>query len=422
MIRCFVRQSTWDTHRPVAALLVCALAACASGGGGEVTVRDSAGIQIVEHPGADAPLPQWTVDAEPKVSIGVLEGDAAYQLDQVRASVLHGDRIIVANGGSMELRAFDLEGKHIATGGRKGGGPGEFQSIRWMSRFDGDSVIIYDPNNRRFSIFSLDAQFGRSFAPEQQFFSVAGRLADGSYILPPTLVFSTSDGPRNGLVRDSTTVIRVSATGDAPDTLLVLIGGETYIQTQSSGGQVTSMWVRTAPFAHNTTIAVGDSIFYTATGDRYEISGWAPDGRLVRLIRRNIHPAAVAQADIDRYKQEQMETARDDNARRDLEKALAEMPYPERMPAHGPIRMDNDGNLWVQDYSPWTREPTRWTVFAADGRAIGSVTLPARFTVHQIGSDYVLGLIRDDLDVEQVVVLGLARSASREIADARPSH
>ena len=418
MNRCFVRQSRWDTRRLVAAPLLFALAACATGEGADVTVRDSAGIQIVDNPGADAQLPQWTVDAEPRVAIGVLEGEPAYQLDQVRASVLHGDRIMVANGGSMELRAFDLGGKHLATGGRKGGGPGEFQGIRWMARFDGDSVIIYDPNNRRFSIFSLDAQFGRSFAPEEQFFGVAGRLADGSFVLPPTLVFSTSDGPRNGLVRDSARVIRVSATGASPDTLLVVIGGETYIQTSSSGGQVTSMWVRTAPFAHNTTIAVGDSIFYTATSDRYEISGWAPDGRLVRLIRRDIQPGAVSQADIDRYKQQQLDNTRSDNDRRELEKALAEMPYPDRMPAHGPIRMDDDGNLWVQDYSPWTTEPTRWTVFDEEGRAIGTVTLPPRFTVHQIGSDYVLGMIRDDLDVEQVVVYGLARSASREIAAA----
>ena len=395
------------------------VAACASGEGAEVTMRDSAGIQIVENPGADAELPQWTLDPEPRVRIGVLEGDAAYQLDQVRASVLHGDRIMIANGGSMELRAFDLTGKHIATGGRKGGGPGEFQSIRWMARFDGDSVIIYDPNNRRFSIFSLDATFGRSFAPEQQFFGVGGRLADGSFVLAPTMVFSSSDGPRNGLVRDSVRITRVSATGSSPDTLVAMLGGETFIQTQSSGGRVTSMWVRSAPFAHSTTLAVGDSIFYTATGDRYEISGWSPEGSLVRLIRRPIEPRAVTQADIDRYKQQQLENASSDNDRRELERTLGEMPYPGRMPAHGPIRLDDDGNLWVTEYSPWTTEPTRWTVFDREGRAIGSVTLPPRFTVHQIGSDYVLGLVRDDLDVEQVVVYGLARSPSREIADAQ---
>ena len=400
-------------------LMLLASAACASGNAADVSIRDSAGIRIVENPGDDARLPEWSLGAEPRVAIGVLEGEPAYQLDQVRASVLHGDRIVIANGGSMELRVFDLEGKHIATGGRKGGGPGEFQAIRWMSRFAGDSVIIYDPNNRRFSIFSLDATFGRSFAPEEQFFGVGGRLADGSYVLAPTMVFSSSDGPRNGLVRDSVRVIRVSATGGSPDTLVAMLGGETFIQTQSSGGRVRSMWVRSAPFAHSTTLAVGDSVFYTATGDRYEISAWRPDGTLERLIRRAVEPATVTQADIDRYKQQQLESARDDDDRRQLERTLAEMPYPDRMPAHGPIRLDDDGNLWVTEYSPWTTEPTRWTVFDRDGRAIGTVTLPPRFAVHQIGSDYVLGTIRDDLDVEQVVVYALARSPSREIADGR---
>jgi hypothetical protein len=380
---------------------------CAAEGRAEVIIRDSAGVRIVENPAANDELPQWVLDSVPRVSIGVLEGDEVYQLDQVGGALLHGGRVFVANGGSRDLRVFDLEGKHLATGGRKGGGPGEFEEISWVGPFEGDSVITFDSENRRFSIFDRDARFGRSIAVEEDFFSIAGRFADGSFLLPPTVSFG-SQSPRNGLVRDSSHIVRVSAAGADPDTLMRIIAGEIYVHMSPE-----AIWARRPPFNRATRLAVDDTLFHTGTSDEYEIRSWRRDGRLVRVLRRLISAAPVTQADIDRYKAEQLGNARSDDARRELEKTLADMPYPDRMPAHGLITVDDDGNLWVQDYSPWTREPRHWTVFDREGRAIGRVELPARFELQQIGSDFALGVLPDDDDVEHVVIYGLARSASR---------
>lgn len=73
-----------------------------------------------------------------------------------------------------------------------------------------------------------------------------------------------------------------------------------------------------------------------------------------------------------------------------------------RLPASGLREMftDGSGRFWGHAY----RDPA-WTVYAASGNPIGSVTLPPRFAVYAVGSDYILGKRLDQDDVEHVEVL-----------------
>jgi hypothetical protein len=48
-------------------------------------------------------------------------------------------------------------------------------------------------------------------------------------------------------------------------------------------------------------------------------------------------------------------------------------------------------------------------VFTAEGEWLGAVRLPARFMAHEFGIDYVLGVEKDELDAEHVLVLRLRR-------------
>jgi hypothetical protein len=86
--------------------------------------------------------------------------------------------------------------------------------------------------------------------------------------------------------------------------------------------------------------------------------------------------------------------------------------------------VDRTGAVWLQTYRPrdmrasWTPtfpEPDVWQVYDHDGVWLGLVELPARFYPQEIGDDYVLGVWRDDTDVEYVRLYQLrkARSARR---------
>ena len=48
-------------------------------------------------------------------------------------------------------------------------------------------------------------------------------------------------------------------------------------------------------------------------------------------------------------------------------------------------------------------------MFSPEGALVGQVELPTRFTPLAIGEDHLLGVLRDDLDVERVVRIPLTR-------------
>jgi hypothetical protein len=72
--------------------------------------------------------------------------------------------------------------------------------------------------------------------------------------------------------------------------------------------------------------------------------------------------------------------------------------------------VDRAGALWVREYAPSEEGPVRWTVFDAEGRQLGTLALPPRFRLTDAGPNYLVGIAKDDMDVEQVQVYRLDRS------------
>jgi sugar lactone lactonase YvrE len=79
------------------------------------------------------------------------------------------------------------------------------------------------------------------------------------------------------------------------------------------------------------------------------------------------------------------------------------------MPSYAEFCIDSEGYLWVEDYRKPGDERSRWTVFDLDGLMLGRVELPDRFTIHQIGRDFVLGTWIDEMDVEHVRLYALIK-------------
>ena len=90
------------------------------------------------------------------------------------------------------------------------------------------------------------------------------------------------------------------------------------------------------------------------------------------------------------------------------------LPVPDTRPAYSELMVDAEGCVWAAEHigsmTGWLSvDPRYWEVFGADGTWLGRVQAPARFTVFEVGSDYVLGSLRDELDVEHVQLLRLDR-------------
>lgn len=387
--------------------------ACGGGEAGVPTasVRDSAGITIVENTGDGtvwAGGEAWVMSERPLLDIGTLEGDEAYQLFQVSDAVrLPDGRVVVANNGSSELRFFDANGRHLLSTGRKGEGPGEFQGLGAVVLVR-DSIAAYDWNLRRVSIFGLDGTFARSFG--LQFPSGSpqpvGTFADGRWLCSTNMVFGP--GEVSEVRRDTAAYYVFGNDGTLEDSLFATPSWEYYVK-----GTDRMVMARSLPFGRGLAAATFADGFWAGVTDRYELRRYAPDGTLELVMRKAHTDQPVTDSDIEAYKADALEGIDNDNFRRQTEQMFQEMPIAGTMPAFSSITVDEQGDLWVSEYTA-PRTPMRsWTVFDPDGRMLGALDLPADLRVFQIGRDFVLGVWRDDMDVEHVRVYRLVRG-SRE--------
>ena len=109
-------------------------------------------------------LPNWRVSSNPILSIGLVDGPEPYLLYDVTSLRLTSrGQIIVANAGTGEVRVFDSDGAFVGAVGRRGQGPGEYQHLTGIELFARDSLIVFDRDLRRLSVFSPSGQFLRSF-------------------------------------------------------------------------------------------------------------------------------------------------------------------------------------------------------------------------------------------------------------------
>jgi hypothetical protein len=88
------------------------------------------------------------------VKVGLLDGDDAYVFGAIRDVVaVPGGGFTVVDGYSYELRWFDDRGRWVATAGRKGQGPGEFEEPNVAEIDKTGRVWVIDRRNMRLSAF-----------------------------------------------------------------------------------------------------------------------------------------------------------------------------------------------------------------------------------------------------------------------------
>jgi hypothetical protein len=367
-------------------------------------------VRIIEN--ADYRWPEgegWRFSEAPTVDIGASQSETEQLFNVVDALKLDDGRIVVANSGSGELRFYDAAGAFLNTSGRKGDGPGEFGELLWM-RTHGDSLLAFDWDGAKLSVFGLDGTFARSVAMRPLIQtggapSYLSPFADGTLLAVASLYRSESGGLEAGMRRNTALHLRCDMDGGLIDTVGALPGDEWYLRSEGGGvvGGVRALGLEGHTTAHSDGFFYGDS-------ESYEIGDYDRDGTLTRLIRLDRPNRPVTDRDIELYEEDQVEEwGGDPVARQAIQRMLIDMPFPETLPAYGEFRVDEEGNLWVSDYRRPGEKATRWTVFDPSGAALGVVEMPPRFTPYQIGSDFVLGRWQDELDVEHVRVYGLLK-------------
>ena len=405
------RRAGWALGLVLCGSWVLACAPGSSDSGVAVQRRDSAGVEIVESVRAAWGEGEgWVVGPEPRVRIGVVEGESALQFTGITGAVRLADgTIVVADDGSQEVRFYAPDGAHRKTVGRRGGGPGEFTGLAGLGKDAGGRVWAYDFSLRRLTWMDGEGSVTglTSLGLEPAMLAPVGGLPDGTFLLKQLWgAEETSEASTTGLRRDPIAFVRFDLEGNLVDTLGLFPGREVYI-TEEDGRGVMS----TPPFARNTSTTIRAGRVVVGPQTRYELSELSPEGRLLRVVRVLLKEGEVGAAELEAYIQGRIRMAPPER-HPEIRRSLETMPIPETMPPYGAIQADDEGNLWVGAWAMYPETAATWDVFDTTGAWLGTVAVPAGFGPWDIGEDWILGVEKDELDVEHVVVYPLIKASA----------
>lgn len=375
------------------------------------TVKDSAGARIIKYDASAKPRARWTVDPKPLVRIGGASGQGPTELAGVLGVARLSDgRVVIADGGSTELRVFSPTGTFIRAIGRKGSGPGEFDGIQNMLR-SADTLVVQDRQSR-LQIYTPDGKLLRSYArplfPGHGVPSWPGVLNDGSGVVQGT--DPTPESTADQVTQTASLGIKTPTGTEARAFTQIPV-----FERVKRNGRSVALFLGAV-----SRVAVMGPRLCSGYSIRWEIQCFDRTGKLISRTTRDVKPGKVTSADIDEFKKAYAAVNKALDAEK-LRTALDNLSFAEERSAFGRFVPSSLGEVWVGEFVvlesiiPGRRgtaippRPTTWSVIGPDGSWVADAVLPARFSLLDAGRDYVAGIELDDDDVESVVVYRLKR-------------
>lgn len=394
------------------ALLALVLAAGCGDDDGAPTVTaftksDSAGIEVATTVYSEelrrAP---FVVDTSPRLNVGArATDDEGVQLYEVAdARWLSDGRIVVLNGGSGEILIFAGDGQLLSRAGGEGEGPGEFRRFAGFVELGPDSLLVYDVGNRRLAWLDGSGQTQGTVqlagveGMEPRLCRVAGTTADSALIMVANAVAPRLRDPPATYEYTAPHLV-VSPDGEVLDSIGEGLRAELFGRPTSAG---------LIAYGSFSSADAAAGLLYEADGRPYEVRVHDTAGlrRILRLERpARVPTEADEEAHLEYLLDYSDDPARDEQARERFEQT----PRAETMPWIEMVRIDRGGRVWVGEWEPfWSRSEARsWGVFGTDGRWLGSLSLPEGLRLTDVREDRIIGVWRDELDVEHVRVYDL---------------
>lgn len=336
-----------------------------------VVVTDSAGIRIVESVRPEwGDEPRWTIDPVPMLTIGTEAGEEPHQLYRVQGAHRLANRsIVVANGGTGELRFFDSTGKFLRSVGRHGGGPGEFSEVSSMYFWvlPDQRLAVSDQFNDRINVFTENGDYetlirlAKPAATPQAW--LVGVFTDGSLLVRGLVGGGILQGPPGSVIENMVTFQRYALTGQHLADLVQVASRPRYVH--ESGGRTGFPYV---PFSQTAIATIqGDGILIVS-GDAASLMHYDSTGRVDGSIRWGADERHRTEDVWSRYVEMVLDGIEDQQRRRWYQSYYQEdLPLPEYVPLADELVIDSQDYIWVRRVRlGWEKQPL-WDVLSPGG-------------------------------------------------------
>ncbi len=258
--------------------------------------------------------------------------DGFYRVGSI--DVAPNGRIFVADTGDNHVRVFGSDGAPIATLGRQGQGPGEFQAPRSVLVGPSGDLHVLDGTNMRISTWTAELEHAGDLQAPPWIFQLLHGRPDGSWL---AWTYGTAgDNPDPSSMRSRVAV--VSAAGDLGDPLLDVDMNNQY--TVKRDGLMS--YYSDNPIASPAVVARPGGGFFLTRSSEYQVLAFGPDGEPEWALRAAAQPEPVPETIVDRL----LTRVRD----RMPDVARSELNLPEFLPALRALNVDGAGRLYVYPY------------------------------------------------------------------------
>lgn len=340
----------------------------------------------------------WRLGGSPVLELGS-SGSSEEEFGDIQALARLSDgSVVVADRMAGELRLFDPRGRFVRRIGRSGEGPGEFKGIASLQLLAGDSMAVYDPPLRRWTVLATSGEVleSRTFRfGDLPGVGVAYRHDDGDFTIVGSVLIGPGGEPgyfdtTRPLFQFETAEERLRSTGQVP-------GTQSYRTKNGALGR--ALVLRSGSVAIGSRIFVGD-------GRTWDIEVLARDGTTLETWRRSGVDLSLSDERLRRAETHGLERVME-NAPQALarwRRLYAEVPPPASLPAYSGFLLDTEGFLWVRGYSLTGEPQAPWSVFDPSGTYLGDVPVPEGLDLKAVTARHVLGVWRDEFDVQHVRV------------------
>ena len=368
-------------------------------------VEDSAGVRIVQHTGTPDAEPPFAFAPEPVYRYG--DGNTDHMFAAIWDGVLLSDgSTAVFDSGNGEVVLLGPDGTFRFVLASRGEGPGDVGFVLTMFALGRDSLLLEDNLNARFTLFVDGSLAGTTRIPPAVWyaFSADGIDADGRILM-------SSAASQPGFPEDWLPgyMVRFDLDTGVADTVATY----DWIPFRPPEGTPEN------PFSHSGIVgAVGGEFLYGRT-DTPELIWHRPDGSIRQIVRWEPDRVYPTEEHWDLYAADLRETAPEYNPQARTEEAVEELVTSmlaryrldpdEPLPLFTPPIADDAGRVWLGEFtvpSNWGAAPS-YTIFSPEGHWLGRLDVPDGLRILDVVGERVLGVARDEMDVESVAVYEL---------------